>query len=273
MYSMRFTIVFVGLAFASILKAQPSNDICSSATDIQEIFNLNQELLGPFSNAGATGNDLNIADVSGCWLDDLTGNADGSSPQIDATVWFKFEGFDSTLSLFVQLCDSNLTFLSQDTQMAIFTGDCDTLELVACNEDFNAQAGNYWSGISTEIQSGSTYFVAVDGFNYSGFGSPELPLTTGEFCLSTQQPQVSVEERGVETAAVYPNPSNGLVSIRSASPIREVIIFDITGKGCSSVYGSNAQILHMVELPRESGFYLVQVSTDHGVFTSRVLRN
>lgn len=252
--------------------SQPSNDICSSATDIQALMTQNQEVAGPFSNIGSTGNDLDIAGVTGCWLDDLTGGADGSSPQIDATVWFKFEGFDGIASIYTQLCDSNLTFLSQDTQMVLYRGECDTLEVVACNEDLNTQTGNYWSGISTSVQAGNTYYLAVDGFNYSGFGSPELPLTTGEFCLSTQLPPVSVYESLPLATMVYPNPSYGTVSIDSHCPIQEVSIFDVSGKCRTTIGGMNSQKLPEIRLPEESGFYLVCVKTTCGKVSRRIIR-
>jgi hypothetical protein len=156
--------------------------------------------------------------------------------------------------------------------MALYTGGCDTLELVACNEDYSFQTGNYWSGINTDIQSGNTYYVAVDGFNYSGFGSPESPLTTGEFCLSTQQPQVSVSEPDVRTVSVYPNPSNGTVTITADSPILEVVVCDVTGKQLLSLSGGFSEIWSSLDLPDVIGFYLLHIKTDRGIFTSRVMR-
>jgi hypothetical protein len=267
--------LFVALLVVGVLSsmAQPVNDLCSSAADIQSLISQTIQIAGPFSNEGATGNDLDIAGVTGCWLDDLAGNADGSSPQIDATVWFRFEGFDGTLMLYVQQCDSNLTFLSQDTQMALYTGECDTLELVACNEDLNAPSNYYWSGLTTGIQSGNTYYLAVDGFNYSGFGSPEIPLTTGQFCLSNQEPQVSVPEIIGKGVDIYPNPSDGFITIDADSHIHEVTVFDVAGACYGKYSNSGSHKLQSFQLPEVSGFYLIHVRTDHGVVTRRVIRN
>jgi hypothetical protein len=274
MFRVKFFLFLIGFAANGILAVgQPSNDICSSATDIQGLIEQNQDVAGPFNNIGATGNDLDIAGITGCWLDDLTGNADGSSPQIDATVWFRFDGFDGVLSLFVQPCDSNLNFLSQDTQMVIYKGECDTLELVSCNEDLNPSSNYYWSGITSEIQSGSTYYLAVDGFNYSGFGSPELPLTTGEFCLSMQEPQVSVNENQLDLGLAYPNPSTGPIVLQANAPIQEVLICDVSGTVRSVFVNSGSGSAITMEMPEESGFYIVCVKTNRGTYTERIVRN
>jgi hypothetical protein len=253
--------------------AQLSNDLCSSALDLQELLSQSVALAGPYSNVGATGNDINVDDVTGCWVDHLTGDIQSGTPQIDATVWFRFEGLDGNLSLFVQPCDSNLNFLSQDTQMILYRGECDSLEVIACNEDIDAAANYYWSGITTEIQAGDSYYLAVDGFNYSGFGSPQMPLTTGEFCLSTQQPEVSVVESSSLHLAVFPNPTDGKVTLNSESPIMEVAIFDVYGARCGHQIVSNSMHQFMIELPESSGFYFVHARTKRGVVISRVIRN
>ena len=265
-------ILFFILCGSNLVNAQPGNDICSAAIDIQEFINQGQELAGPFTNVGATGNDLDIGGVTGCWLDDLTGYADGSSPQVDATVWFRFNGYDGELMLFVQPCDSNLNFLSQDTQMALYRGECDTLNLVVCNEDINPSAGIYWSGITTQIEQGETYYLAIDGFNYSGFGSPELPMTTGEFCFSSQEPSLQVEPLLVSPISVYPNPSDGILSIRSAQPVMRISVTDIAGKACNSASNVLSSETTQVYLPDQPGIYMVYIQTLSGSETHRVVR-
>lgn len=267
-------ILFLAVAsvYCPIAIAQPINDICSSAIDLQSFLDAPTELAGPFSNVGATGNDLDIASVTGCWLDDLSGNADGSSPQVDATVWFRFEGYDGVLMLYVQPCDSNLNFLTEDTQLAIYTGECDSLELVICNEDINGAIFNYWSGVTTTIEAGSTYYVAVDGFNYSGFGSPELPLTTGEFCISLYEPVTDVREGRNSKVTAFPNPTSGALTLQGDSPIREIVIFDVAGRCCRSISNATALLQQTIVMPEESGVYTVCVKSDRGVTMHRIVK-
>jgi len=268
-----FLLVVFSFLSSLIGFTQLTNDLCSSAIELQDLLNQNTSVAGPYSNVGATGNDININDVTGCWVDHLTGDIQNGTPQIDATVWFRFEGFDGNLSLYVQPCDSNLNFLSQDTQMVLFRGECDSLEAVACNDDLNAAANYYWSGITTEIQAGESYYLAVDGFNYSGFGSPELPLTTGEFCLTTQLPEVAVTELTSDPLSAYPNPTNGSVTLSSYSPIMEVSIFNAFGVRCTHQLISNSMHNLTIELPDVSGFYFVHARTKQGLAVSRIVRN
>ena len=253
--------------------SQLTNDLCSSALDIHDLLIQNDGLAGPYSNVGATGNDIDIADVTGCWLDPLSGDMENGAPQVDATVWFRFEGFDGNFALFVQPCDSNLNFLSQDTQMVLFRGECDSPEVVACNEDINAAANYYWSGISTEIQAGTDYYLAVDGFNYSGFGSPELPLTTGEFCLTTQLPEVAVAEISNLKLSAFPNPTDGMITLQTDSPVVEVAVYTMVGARCDVYTNPNSANNPVIELPDSSGVYLLHVKTKRGEAFSRVIRN
>jgi hypothetical protein len=273
MSTLKYILVFFVASISTIAIAQPQNDICSSAIDLQSYLDQPEQLAGPFSNIGATGNDLDISTVTGCWLDDLTGNADGSSPQIDATVWFRLDGYDGVLTVYIQPCDSNLTFMTEDTQMALYQGECDSLEIVACNEDINGAMNNYWSGITTVIQSGNPYYLAVDGFNYSGFGSPEIPLTTGEFCISLQEPVVDVREEVAELSAAFPNPTNGKITLKAESAIQEIIISDLAGKKIQTLFLSGNIKTHELQMPEAPGVYVLIMRTDAGFYTHRIIRN
>jgi hypothetical protein len=115
--------------------------------------------------------------------------------------------------------------------------------------------------------------MAVDGFNYSGFGSPELPLTTGEFCLSTQEPEVSVAEFSTEGLKAFPNPSNGTVSLQAISPILEVSIYDVSGTCIRTFVGTGDFSDSNIQLPQEAGFYFIRVKTKRGYGTTRIIRN
>jgi len=254
--------------------AQPANDICSSATNIQTIIieaTAGVASAGPFSNVAATGNDVDIATVTGCWLDDMTGLADGSSPQVDATVWFHFTGIGGVFKLEVQPCDTNLNFISEDTQMALFRGECDSLQLVDCNEDSDALALNYWSAVQPLLEEGASYYLAIDGFNYSGFGSPELPLTTGEFCLQISNPMVHVYEMSVATMQLFPNPSDGQTTIVAAEELLEVALYDCRGARIAQWHPKHARRFEMA-LPDAPGVYIVCVSTAQGEQRMRLIR-
>jgi len=259
---------------ASRLSAQLSNDICSSAIDLQPYVVAAQTapvIAGPFSNATATGNDVNIAAVTGCWLDDLTGLADGSSPQIDATVWFRLTGIDQEVRLAIQPCDTTFDFLSADTQLALFSGECDSLEIVDCNEDIDPATYNYWSAIYTPLSAGTAYHMVVDGFNYSGFGSPDAPLTTGEFCIHMSIPALQVSELTEQVPTIFPNPAEDQIQLTAASEIIEVRMFNAQGQEFTVFSPKNSKALD-IAMPDESGVYVVLVRTKYQTTTHRIVR-
>lgn len=275
MRGLRFILFFVIAIFSAVCFAQPANDICSSAISIQtylEQATSETSVAGPYSNVAATGNDVDIATVTGCWLDDLTGLADGSSPQVDATVWFHFTGISGVFDLQVQPCDTNLNFISQDTQMALFTGECDSLLLVDCNEDMDAAAFNYWSGIQTTLEQDASYYLAVDGFNYSGFGSPELPLTTGEFCLRIANSVLSVSEKMTAHLQLFPNPTDGAATIQADEELLAVDVYDSRGALIASYQPQHLRRMEL-SLSESVGVYVVRVKTTTGAHCMRVVRN
>jgi len=208
-------------------------------------------IAGPFSNAAATGNDVEIAAVTGCWLDDLTGLADGSSPQIDATVWFRLTGIDQEVRLAIQPCDTTFDFLSGDTQLALFSGECDSLEIVDCNEDIDPATYNYWSAIYTPLS--------------------DAPLTTGEFCIHVSIPSLQVSELTEPMSTIFPNPADDRIQVNAASEIIEVRMFNAQGQELAVFSPKNSKTLDVV-MPAESGVYVVLVKTKYQTKTHRVVR-
>ncbi|MGB1243519.1 MAG: hypothetical protein ACPG49_13410, partial [Chitinophagales bacterium] len=100
-------------------------------------------------------------EVPNCFLDANTAN----------TVWFSFEGTGGEYTISTNACDAANVVIS-DSQMAIYTGGCDGLTEVACNDDIDGS--NFLSSI-TEFPTteGTTYFIMVDGLNND----------SGEFCM------------------------------------------------------------------------------------------
>ena len=269
-----FVLVFFHVSMVSALCAQPGNDICSSAIDLQPYLLAAQTapaVAGPFSNVSATGNDLDIASVTGCWLDDLTGLADGSSPQIDATVWFRLQGIGQDVRIAVQPCDTTLNFISEDSQLALFSGECDSLELVDCNEDIDPSTFNYWSAVFTPLSAGTEYRLAVDGFNYSGFGSPDAPLTTGEFCIHITIPALLIDQPQANSVVLFPNPTEDRVLISAAEQITELRVFNLQGQLIDSIHPKNSSTVN-VQMPQEAGVYIVAVQTGNQLTTHRLIR-
>ncbi|MFO0875184.1 MAG: hypothetical protein U0575_14605 [Phycisphaerales bacterium] len=119
-----------------------ANDECTSAIAVG---------LGtfPFTTVGAT--------TSGPALDPSCEKGFGLAFVND--IWYSFTGTGSTT---VSLCGSGY-----DTRLAIYSGNCDNLALVACNDDFCSLQ----SQTSFTASGGTTYFIRVGGFSGSGTGT------------------------------------------------------------------------------------------------------
>ncbi|MBL7787591.1 MAG: T9SS type A sorting domain-containing protein [Chitinophagales bacterium] len=103
------------------------------------------------------------------------GTCFGVAPDNDpfaATVWFSFVGNGGTYSLNTKNCTGSVNTPLTDTQIALYTGTCDNLTLVACNEQISG-ATNYAGLSNFATTTGTTYYVLVDGYS----------IQKGEFCF------------------------------------------------------------------------------------------
>lgn len=99
------------------------------------------------------------------------------SPEgIANTVWFSFEGTGGEYTISVNACEAATDLLISDSQMAIYTGGCDGLTEVACNDDIGGS--NLLSSITEfATEAGVTYHIMVDG----------LDNESGEFCIEVTE--------------------------------------------------------------------------------------
>ncbi len=82
---------------------------------------------------------------------------------------------------------------------------------------------------------------------------------------------------------IYPNPAGGTLTVESASPIREITVYDLSGRvmmtaggnGTAAVETTHAlslrQDINVTSLP--AGIYLLRVVTESGVETERFVKN
>ncbi len=150
--------------------AQPANNECSGAAPIAG-FPGNPLIYGAYDNSEATSEASDPADP---------GFPDSS---IDNTTWYTLIGDGNTYFIYTShecgvfsLTDTYIT--DGDTQMAIYSGGCDALELVALSEDnLHAPgydlAGVFPAGIVLDTEAGVEYSIMIDG--YLG--------AAGEFCI------------------------------------------------------------------------------------------
>ena len=75
---------------------------------------------------------------------------------------------------------------------------------------------------------------------------------------------------------IHPNPANTTLTVESDSPVREITIYDLTGKTMMTVNVrandySSQQAINISSLP--AGIYLLRAVTDNGVKTARFVKN
>lgn len=243
----------------------PPNDLCEDATDINANFggDLNDpNESGPYSNVDA-GTEGDPANGNDCFDDN---NGDG--PSFENTVWFTFVGDGEIYNIETNDCGGTVDFFEGDTQMAVYSGDCTDLMPVECNEDLDFDNGDYWAGVQYETTAGTTYYIIVDGYDYTGLGGEPA---TGEFCLEVTQIDVNVEEIDPLGLSLYPNPANNEINLTAEQVMDYVEVYNVVGE---LVLTANPVALRAnVNIETlESGIYLVQAYSGNQISTMRFVK-
>ena len=182
--------LFSAMLFAFAANAQaPVNDVCSGAIDLSGMLGNGigaQQTSDTYSNMDATG-EPELADaLEGYWFDaDSLGNA----VSVDQSVWFKMQGDGGTYQIVTTNC-AGAAFYSNDTQMALYKGSCDSLELMLANDDlmflWDANYGWYYSWIDARLEDGEEYYLMVDGYNWND-GNNFQGVAQGTFCIAVTE--------------------------------------------------------------------------------------
>ena len=107
-----------------------------------------------------------------------------------------------------------------------------------------------------------------------GDGMPNLEDGIGERALLGGRTQDG-RTRCVPTdngLTIYPNPTGGTLTVESTSPIREITVYDLSGRVMMTANGGDAISVMDVSSLR-NGIYLLRVMTDSGVQTARFVKN
>jgi hypothetical protein len=137
--------------FATTALAGPSNDAFSNAQTITGV------------NGVANGNNTGASRESGEPL--ITGNMGGAS------IWYSWTAPSTG---FVTISTFGTGF---DTLLGIYTGSSvNNLTLVTANDDNGGGGNGTWSSLNFTASGGTTYRIAVDGYNGGG-GAQQGPIT------------------------------------------------------------------------------------------------
>ncbi len=266
---MMCALMLAGSPCEEIVVEGPENDECMNAIDINTLFTGGLQMTmsdGPFSNEGATAEDPNYPLDAGCFV------AFSSEPSVDNTVWFTFEGDGQLYNINTSDCNGTATFTNSDTQMAIYSGTtCEGLTLVDCVDDIDTQGSVFWAGLPFQTADNTTYYVMVDGFNYTAGGSGGLDsLSTGNFCLDVTQITVNINENELAGFRMFPNPTRNNFTIAANSKIENINIFNLVGEIVATESNVNAKT-YEVKAQLAKGIYMVDVYTSAGKNTQKLI--
>ena len=167
MKNLMLTVSIATLAFFNLC----GQDSCLDAIDISPLFDTEIDEIATsqvFDNSTMTAgsDDPSQSDVENCFFD-------GS---LDKTAWFSFKGKDGLFQIFTLFC---VATEFDDPQFALYKGDCDNLELVACDDDSGPQLV---PRLIVHLEQDVDYILIVDSYLET-----DGNLSCGAYCIQTQR--------------------------------------------------------------------------------------
>lgn len=120
--------------------------------------------------------------------------------------------------------------------------------------------------------------LTPDGYTVSGTMDIHDPNATPNlicqfpFTLTVRNASVSLDKVQIETVSISPNPVNDFVTIRSESNIQEVAVVNALGQQIEQLEGNQLKEMIIDLSSIKSGWYHLNLVTESGVVTARILR-
>lgn len=137
-------------------------------------------------------------------------------------------------------------------------------------------AGTYFGTAGDQLPSRMILLAFNYGATVMGYGAttPVSNITAdglkifknAALILTGQSLGVNQNTLAQDSVSVSPNPTSGLVSVNSTSAVKAITVYDAAGKKVSSSKTNTVDLSH-----QEKGIYLVQVQTENGSTTKKVV--
>ncbi len=224
---------------ANGIEAALSGDECSDANDLSSLFGQAEmvpQLSDEYNHEGYTYND-----------NDPTTNSCGWAITDYPTIWYSFTGDGNRYSI---------TSTGTDVAATIYSGDCENLTEVACNDD--AVGTDF--GFELQTEAGVTYLISV----------VHALQETGAFNIEvTNLGTVGVQDIQETAIQLFPNPTTGFFKLQGVDATR-VLVFDQLGRQVAQFNQTN-QEMDIQALP--AGVYVLRIEdTDGQVYSARVVK-
>lgn len=178
---------------------------------------------------------------------------------VGGDVWYTVTVPDSgNLTIETTGAQSNNSF---DSVIVVFSGTCDALTVVECDDD-DAATGAFSIVSLTGRPAGEVLYVRVYEYN----NDEVEPFAIGAYDASLAAPSF-----GMDSFKAYPNPVKDILNLSYAGNINKVDVYNLIGQQVlSREVSSNTAQLDMS--PLSAGTYLVKVMVEGVVKTIKVIK-
>ncbi len=217
----------------------PANDLCSGAIDVPVSSSCN-----PVYGTNLAASDSGMGDP-------------GCAFYQGGDIWFKAT-VPADGNLEIETVQGNTGSVS-DTGMAVYSGDCNTLQLIECNDD--GGAGLFSKVTLTGRTPGETVYIRVWEYGNNSYG---------EIGVCAYNPNVSIADLEAYGFAFWPNPAQNKIYFRSDENF-DVQILNITGQVLMEKTDNDP--MHWLDISGlKKGVYLMKVRIDGKEGTYKLIK-
>ena len=142
----------------------------------------------------------------------------------------------------------------------------DRFTLLAAGEPIEVEGNTFTLVFHYPSGTGILILSYIDGECYA-----ETEVVIG---LDSISPPTGIKENPQATATIYPNPAHNTLTVESASPIREITVYDMTGRAVAVETRCTTSLQYNINVSSLStGIYLVKVVTANGTETAKFVKN
>ena len=148
------------------------------------------------------------------------------------------------------------------------------------NEDYT-----YFLAAGASIMMDGNTFTVL--FDFPGSQTYTISYTDGEcgaaaevtITIDSLFAPVGISENDFGTLSLYPNPAKNTLTVETSSPVREITVYDLTGRMMMTAgNGTNVESCHETTLQLNistlpAGVYLLNVATDKGAKMSKFVKH
>jgi hypothetical protein len=129
-------------------------------------------------------------------------------------------------------------------------------------DEGNGPGGLAWSTSTIAVLADGDYFVNLMDSHCTSLVSNTLTVVGA-----------GIKETSASSFKLYPNPATSVIAIQTntQSEIKEIIIINTYGQVCKHIRPGKNQTSMELPLDLTSGIYLVQITTDEGLYTEQLI--